>query len=438
MAGKNMSLSMRKHDILRGPAEDPELSTVGAGDVAADEPALREPTTETAEALQDVDPGVFENESDLAQHLADLDAAADVESADVDEEAVDAVDETPEGDEDAVDAVDEATEADDAEAASDEEPTEDATEEDESEDEDESEASFKDLPKEHRGVVRELIKQAVTERTGKLSEQRTELEAKAQSASARAEQLEAEMTQLRAEKVVPMATPEDPLADVAGLPELEGIQVQAERLEDWLDRNLYSLQQQVEDPESGEMRGAVLPHPLDPEKEIGLDAALDLRTRVKQDLRALPKKRAWFQERQRIEQQLAEKVPSLKDPKSDLSVDVAKTIASMPWMKQSPGYKAAAVFYNVGRQLARAADESGVGVETLLTRLSKELGGKQAAEQPKVEDPKPKVKPQARSVRAVPAVRKQRSTTRKARPAQDSFIDSHEDLVATLEAMETG
>lgn len=431
---------MRYKEILRAPEEEPGQGAGGAGiggEAAEDQPALI-PETETHASSQEhraesdepeVDYEAFETEEDLAHYLEEREAESEELGAESEEQ-----DEEAESDE---------AEAEPEDSKTDEEEAESKTEKDKDQDKDqdlETAELWKKLPKEHRNTVRELIRQSVTERLAKEGDKRTELEAKVKAAETRAagvEELEAQITHLKAAKVMPVATPEDPLADVGDLQTLDLIERDATRIDDWMDLHLEELKQPVEDPETGEMKAATLTHPLDPKRTIDYETARKLKLQVKQDLRALPRKREWFRQQAAIERELHEKVPSLKDPKSALSKQVAETIAAMPWMKQSPGYRVAALHYNVGRLLNKAADEAGVGVEAMLERLSAELGAKSQEPRAKSEGQKPlpsgeQLKAPAKPVaRPVPAVRKTPATTGKAKP-KAGFIDSLEDLTETL------
>lgn len=286
---------------------------------------------------------------------ADVLAALGVDDAEV----ADAVD--PEGAEmPEVDAVDEDAEASgeeaEAEAESDEDEEADDEEEPEEAEDDSEESEEDDAEKADgtKGLYRDLKK---TRKRAQEAEARVQ-ELEAQVASV--DTVRAELEALRAERVVPAPTEQDPLPGVMDAKELDGLQSFATQLQDWTEDN----------PEGGTC--PLLTDKDGSPRELDADAVRAIRAQTRRDLRAIPGRRAYLEQFAQTEKVLADAFPEVADPKSELSLRLNTIISSIPEVKRKPGYKLAALYYDLGRQVIEAKGREALSfVKTLKTAPKK-------------------------------------------------------------------
>jgi hypothetical protein len=227
------------------------------------------------------------------------------------------------------------------------------------------------------------------------------------------------------------------LAHITTPGELQGLVQESQEFDDWLDYHMEDLR--GEDLETGEAKTMDCPFTGKP---IDHAEARKLKLDVKHNLQAATARREYFAKQADYDRLLLDKVPSLKDPKSQWSQAIAETVTQLPEIKRVPSWKISALCASVGKTLLEASGhdfEKTVAAVADALREQKETGkgsnldSKNQRNNPKVPKVETgKLRPRRPRSRPVPAMRRTTPTTQ--RPVETDSIDTNEDFVNAIEA----
>lgn len=308
-----------------------------------------------------------------------VDPARDSEVGEPEEDEEEETEDTEE--EDAEDSDDEEETEDDPEAEDDEEESEES-EEDEEEEETEEEPEERGLPKAAIKAIQKARKRAQA------------AEAELNEAKPRLQAMEGELVQLRAAKVVPQATPENPLAEYDDPETLAGFEQRMQDFRDWLDLN----------PDGGEYTW-----PNGQKWEVEPEQVRNYQVQLRRDLeRNIPARKEYFAKRAGVDAHLEKLYPVLKDPTHPLSVGINRALAAMPELKRNHTARADALLYTLGAELVTAFRGREGDLLQTLERLKKGQGASDKGKGKKaLRKPAPGVK-----AKPVPVVRGSRGPKR--------------------------
>lgn len=300
---------------------------------------------------------------------------------------------------------------------SEEEDPEDTEEESEEEDTEEEEEKFslKDLPREQRERVQEIINQRVGKITAKQKTAQAEAEKAtklAETHEARAKSLEAQVNELAASKIVPAPTRDNPLTTLTTDDALKELEQQAWQFKQWA----------IQNPDGGEC-------PLFPGKDgepsqLSAEKTRQMLATVEADLgRHIPQRRAFLKTNAEYDKVATQAFPDLADSKSEFSQAVNSVLRAVPELKAIPGHKLGAAYYEIGRRIFEKHQGNTMQVVSSLLE-AKPAAKKESRLQPK------KGKVQARPV---PAARRPAATrNRPSATRSGSETMSEDDVINAL------
>jgi hypothetical protein len=316
---------------LMTPATSPEVApVVGTGADAAE-------TMQSAQAAGEIDvldalTQRFASEEEAIEPSEAEDTAEESPSTAADEAAAEQQAET---DQEVEEAGEQAEEA--------------APEEEEPEATDEESVNLKDLDPKARAAAQKVIDRELGKIRAKkqaAEAKATELEATATAAKAEAEQLRASVASLEASRVVPRATPQDPLVAYTSDEALGRLEQDSRAFKRWA----------IQHPEGG-------PCPLlldDAKKPVDLtqQQVRAMVATIEEDLDVhIPRRRVFLQADAEYEKRTVQLFPQLNTPTHELTVAVNDILRTAPDFKRFPGARMGAVYYELGRRLVELHKE---------------------------------------------------------------------------------